>query len=121
MFCNIASTLTGRGSAGSQLPHGFGYRPKLPSIDHVGNPYGAVAALPHLRGAINHDYAGLVFKHLGDRLPGQLVPRRYLTVLRLEARVRIELTIEVLQTSALPLGYRARKLSNKKPAQAAGL
>jgi hypothetical protein len=26
---------------------------------------------------------------------------------RLEARVRIELTIEVLQTSALPLGYRA--------------
>jgi hypothetical protein len=25
----------------------------------------------------------------------------------LEARVRIELTIEVLQTSALPLGYRA--------------
>src|ERR1700689_4206449 len=28
--------------------------------------------------------------------------------LRLEARVRIELTIEVLQTSALPLGYRAR-------------
>ncbi len=27
---------------------------------------------------------------------------------RLEARVRIELTIEVLQTSALPLGYRAR-------------
>ena len=26
----------------------------------------------------------------------------------LEARVRIELTIEVLQTSALPLGYRAR-------------
>jgi hypothetical protein len=29
-------------------------------------------------------------------------------VLRLEARVRIELTIEVLQTSALPLGYRAK-------------
>jgi hypothetical protein len=27
--------------------------------------------------------------------------------IRLEARVRIELTIEVLQTSALPLGYRA--------------
>jgi hypothetical protein len=27
--------------------------------------------------------------------------------LNLEARVRIELTIEVLQTSALPLGYRA--------------
>jgi hypothetical protein len=27
--------------------------------------------------------------------------------LMLEARVRIELTIEVLQTSALPLGYRA--------------
>jgi hypothetical protein len=27
---------------------------------------------------------------------------------RLEARVRIELTMEVLQTSALPLGYRAR-------------
>jgi hypothetical protein len=26
---------------------------------------------------------------------------------KLEARVRIELTIEVLQTSALPLGYRA--------------
>jgi hypothetical protein len=26
----------------------------------------------------------------------------------LEARVRIELTMEVLQTSALPLGYRAR-------------
>src|SRR5258707_4177703 len=29
------------------------------------------------------------------------------TVEMLEARVRIELTIEVLQTSALPLGYRA--------------
>ncbi len=29
------------------------------------------------------------------------------SVLGLEARVRIELTIEVLQTSALPLGYRA--------------
>ena len=28
-------------------------------------------------------------------------------LLKLEARVRIELTIEVLQTSALPLGYRA--------------
>jgi hypothetical protein len=28
----------------------------------------------------------------------------------LEARVRIELTIEVLQTSALPLGYRALAL-----------
>ncbi len=28
-------------------------------------------------------------------------------LLMLEARVRIELTIEVLQTSALPLGYRA--------------
>ena len=27
--------------------------------------------------------------------------------MKLEARVRIELTIEVLQTSALPLGYRA--------------
>ena len=26
----------------------------------------------------------------------------------MEARVRIELTVEVLQTSALPLGYRAR-------------
>jgi hypothetical protein len=40
---------------------------------------------------------------------------------RLEARVRIELTIEVLQTSALPLGYRARSHSNKKPSRAAGL
>ncbi len=29
----------------------------------------------------------------------------------LEARVRIELTIEVLQTSALPLGYRAASLA----------
>ena len=28
--------------------------------------------------------------------------------MKLEARVRIELTIEVLQTSALPLGDRAR-------------
>jgi hypothetical protein len=27
--------------------------------------------------------------------------------MKLEARVRIELTMEVLQTSALPLGYRA--------------
>lgn len=33
------------------------------------------------------------------------------TIRVLEARVRIELTIEVLQTSALPLGYRALKLS----------
>jgi hypothetical protein len=31
--------------------------------------------------------------------------------MRLEARVRIELTIEVLQTSALPLGYRAVSLA----------
>ena len=31
--------------------------------------------------------------------------------LRLEARVRIELTIEVLQTSALPLGYRASQFT----------
>src|SRR3954454_6436232 len=46
--------------------------------------------------------------------------------LNLEARVRIELTIEVLQTSALPLGYRAPfrtqgRHANKKPSQAAGL
>src|SRR5882724_15653 len=39
----------------------------------------------------------------------------------LEARVRIELTIEVLQTSALPLGYRAQSHANKKPSRAAGL
>src|SRR5271155_1685906 len=35
------------------------------------------------------------------------VTRHSLCGKRLEARVRIELTIEVLQTSALPLGYRA--------------
>jgi hypothetical protein len=33
----------------------------------------------------------------------------------LEARVRIELTIEVLQTSALPLGYRAGWFTNSLP------
>ena len=44
----------------------------------MGNTYGAVTALTHLRGAIYHDYATLVFKHLGDGLPGQLMPRGYL-------------------------------------------
>ena len=38
-----------------------------------------MTALPHLRGAVYHDDAGLVFKQLGDRLPGQLVPRRNLS------------------------------------------
>jgi hypothetical protein len=56
------------------------------------------------------------------------------TAAKLEARVRIELTIEVLQTSALPLGYRAGwfikatrqndtlklERSNEKPSQSQG-
>jgi hypothetical protein len=42
----------------------------------MGHTYGAVTALPHLRGAVYHDYATLVFKHLGDGLPGQLMPRK---------------------------------------------
>ena len=44
--------------------------------------------------------------------------------MKLEARVRIELTIEVLQTSALPLGYRAgsypRKTLKRKALTVAG-
>ena len=39
------------------------------------NAYGAVTALAHRRGAVYHDYTTLVFKHLGDGLPGQLVSR----------------------------------------------
>ena len=40
--------------------------------------------------------------------------------LNLEARVRIELTIEVLQTSALPLGYRAKSLAKAKSPRRGG-
>jgi hypothetical protein len=54
---------------------------------------------------------------------GNLVENR--RVKDLEARVRIELTIEVLQTSALPLGYRAipqtkTARQNEKPPRARG-
>ena len=88
----------------------------LLSLDCIGDP--ACAATAFVLG-ITSMFAGTTVPHVDMNEHGPLISHSHHTqqvdfskrlivlALKLEARVRIELTIEVLQTSALPLGYRA--------------
>src|ERR1017187_5316594 len=63
----------------------------------------AQPAVPH----VDMNEHGPLISHSHHTQQVDFSKRLIVLALKLEARVRIELTIEVLQTSALPLGYRA--------------